>query len=61
MLADAFVQALPFEVWVWNGEHTKRKLFKAYASQIDADLTVKALRVHGLDAVVVRPKVPAYG
>lgn len=42
-----------YQVMVWNGDHTKRKLFKAYADKADAELTVAALRTHTLDAELV--------
>lgn len=55
-LADSDIAdgAQPFhQVCIWDGEHARRKFYKAYKDKKDAEITVTALRMHGLDAELV--------
>ena len=41
------------QVLIWDGEKTRRKLYKAYRDEADAKLAVTTLRMHGMDAELV--------
>jgi len=42
-----------FTVVCWNAEHTRRKLFKNYTDRAQAEIDIKALRGHGIEAELV--------
>jgi hypothetical protein len=39
----------------WNALHDRRKLYKAYPTREEAELTVSALRINGIDAEILAP------
>lgn len=41
------------QVMIWDLTHERRKFYKAYKDKKDAEITVTALRMHGLDAELV--------